>query len=81
MTSARGATSVIACATHGVFAEEANAILAEAAIDEILVTDTIPPSRIREPRVAKRIRCISTVPLVAAAIRRMHEGRSLADLA
>ncbi len=76
----RGATSVIACATHGVFAEEANTVLAEAAVDAIVVTDTIVPWRIREPRVANRIRCVSTVPLVAEAIRRMHEGRSLSEL-
>lgn len=77
----RGATSVIACATHGVFADEANAILAGAEVDEIIVTDTIPPWRIRDARVAGRIRTVSTVPLVAAAVRRMHDGHSLAELA
>lgn len=76
-----GATRVIACATHGVFAHEANAVLAEAPVDEIVVTDTIAPWRLTDPRVLGRLRRLSTVPLVARVIERMHVGGSLVDLA
>jgi ribose-phosphate pyrophosphokinase len=77
---AHGATRVVACATHGVFAPEANAILGDAPIDEILVTDSLPPWRLHDPRVTARLRVVSTVPLVAAAIRALHDGGSLAAL-
>jgi ribose-phosphate pyrophosphokinase len=76
----RGATRVVACATHGVFASDANRVLADAAVDEIVVTDSIPPWRITEPRVLGRLRQVSTVPLVAETIRRLHDGRSLVEL-
>ena len=78
---ARGATRVIACATHGVFAHEANAVLGGAPVDQLVVTDTIVPWRIDDARVLSRLCRLSTVPLVAEAIRRMHEGGSLVALA
>ena len=78
---AHGATSVVACVTHGVFAAEANTVLADAPVEEIVVTDTLPPWRLTEPRVLDRLRRVSTVPLVADAIRRLHEGGSLVALA
>jgi ribose-phosphate pyrophosphokinase len=76
-----GATRVVACASHGVFATEANAVLAGAGVDEILVTDSIPPWRITDARVAAMIRTVGTAPFVAEAIRRLHAGTSLADFA
>jgi ribose-phosphate pyrophosphokinase len=76
-----GATRVVACASHGVFATEANAVLAGAGVDEILVTDSIPPWRITDARVAAMIRPVGTAPFVAEAIRRLHAGTSLADFA
>jgi ribose-phosphate pyrophosphokinase len=76
-----GATRVVAYATHGVFAADANRVLAEAAVDEIVVSDTIPPWRLTDAQALGRLRQVSTVPLVAEAIRRLHDGGSLADLA
>lgn len=75
-----GAVRVIACATHGVFATDANAVLAAVAVDEIVVTDSIPPLRITDAGVAARIRQVATAPLFADAIRRLHAGDSLVDL-
>jgi len=65
--------------SHGVFATEANAVLAGAGVDEILVTDSIPPWRITDARVAAMIRRVGTAPFVAEAIRRLHAGTSLAE--
>ena len=76
----RGAVRVIACASHGVFATDANAVLAAAAVDEIVVTDSIPPLRITDAGVAARIRQVATAPLFADAIRRLHAGDSLVEL-
>lgn len=77
---AHGATRVVACVTHGVFADEANAVLAVAPVDEIVVTDTLPPWRLTDERVLGRLRRVSTVGLVAAAIHEMHENGSLVAL-
>ena len=76
----RGAVRVVACASHGVFAPEADAVLAGSAVDEILITDSIPPLRVTDLNVVARIRQVTTVPMVAEAIRRLHGGGSLAAL-
>ncbi|HUH93848.1 MAG TPA: ribose-phosphate pyrophosphokinase [Casimicrobiaceae bacterium] len=75
-----GATRVIAAATHGVFATEADAVLAAAPIDEILVTDSIPAVRLASEAVKSRLRIVSVVGLLAEAIRRIHAGESLVEL-
>jgi ribose-phosphate pyrophosphokinase len=74
-----GATRVIAVATHGVFAAEAETVLAAAAIDEIFVTDSIP-LRLASTAVKAKVTVVSAVDLLAEAIRRMHAGDSLAEL-
>ena len=76
----RGAARVVACAAHGVFAPEANAVLADAALDAIVVTNSISPLRLTEPAVVAKVRVVGTAPLFAEAIRRMHGGGSLAAL-
>jgi ribose-phosphate pyrophosphokinase len=75
-----GATRVLAVATHGVFAAAANSVLAAAPIDQILVTDTIPPLRFLAPAVQARLRQVSAVELFAEAIRRLHAGGSIVEL-
>ena len=71
---AAGAGRVLALATHGLFSPEADAALADGAIDRIVVTDTIPRSRLANPAVLSRLERVSVVPLVAAIIARLHEG-------
>ncbi len=75
-----GATRVLAVATHGVFAAAADSVLAAAPIEQILVTDTIPPLRISAPAVQARLAQISAVGLFAEAIRRLHAGGSIVEL-
>jgi len=76
----RGAIRVVACASHGVFADDANAVLGDAAVDEIVVTDSILPWRLNDARVLAKLRHVGTAALVAGAIRRMHSGESLSEL-
>ena len=76
----RGAVRVLAAATHGVFAAAANEVLAKSAVDEIVVTDTIPPVRITAPGLRAKLVEVSVAGLVAEAIRRLHGGGSLVDL-
>jgi ribose-phosphate pyrophosphokinase len=76
----RGAVRVIAAATHGVFTGEANAHLASPALSELVVTDTIPPFRLTDPVVRKKLVTLECAPLFAEAARRIHEGGSLVEL-
>jgi len=76
----RGAAQVWAAATHGVFAGEANAVLARAPLERLVVTDTIPAQRIADPELRARLVTLSTADLVAEAIARMHDGGSLVEL-
>ncbi|SNS55021.1 ribose-phosphate pyrophosphokinase [Noviherbaspirillum humi] len=65
---AAGARSVIACATHGAFAEEANTVLADAALDRIIVTDTVPPWRLESEAVGAKLSSVSCAGLFATLI-------------
>jgi ribose-phosphate pyrophosphokinase len=78
---AKGATAVDVVATHGVLTDGALQILHDAPIDEICITDTIP--FINGPRSfddAPKLRVLSVAPLIAEAIVRVHEGRSVSEL-
>jgi len=77
---ARGAARVIAVATHGLFTGEANVRLAEPALAEVVVTDTVPPFRLTEPAVRGKVVILETAPLFAEAARRIHDGGSIVDL-
>ncbi len=77
----RGATRVFAVASHGVFAEAANEVLGQCDLERIVVTDTIPPLRVIDARLKSRLTQISAAPLFAEAIRRLHTGGSIVELA
>jgi ribose-phosphate pyrophosphokinase len=76
----RGATRIFAAAAHGVFAPAANAVLGASDIERIVVTDTIPPLRVTDPRLTSRLERISAAALFAEAIRRLHSGGSIVEL-
>jgi ribose-phosphate pyrophosphokinase len=76
----RGATRIFAAAAHGVFAAAANAVLGASDIERIVVTDTIPPLRVTDPRLKTRLEQISAASLFAEAIRRLHSGGSIVEL-
>ncbi len=74
---AEGVRTVRVLATHGVLAGDAVQKLAAAPIDEVVVTDSIPlPPEKQHPK----IRVLSVAPLLAEAIRRVHEDRSVSEL-
>lgn len=76
----RGANRVIAAASHGAFVGAASEVLADPALEKVLVTDTIPPFRLPPALLQSRVEVLDTVPLFAEAIRRLHEGGSLVEL-
>lgn len=75
-----GATRVFVAATHGVFAGEADAVLEASPIERIVVTDTIAETRLTRPAVLSRVERVSTAPLFAQAISRLHSGGSIVEL-
>ena len=75
-----GATRVFAAATHGMFAGEAGKVLADPALDQVAVTDSIPPFRLPPELLENKVKVLETAPLIAEAIRRMHTGGSLVEL-
>lgn len=71
-----GAKSVRIAATHGVLCGPARERLAAAPIDELVLTDTIPV----DPTGLDNLTVLSTAPLLAEAIIRVHEERSISAL-
>jgi ribose-phosphate pyrophosphokinase len=73
----RGASEVRACATHGLFPRGAIANLKNSALEEIVVTDTLPAA---DEAGNGRLHTVSVAPVLAEAIRRIHENRSVSAL-
>lgn len=74
----RGAGKVYVGATHGVLAGPALKRLADAPIDEIIVTDTIPlEEKIRQ---LPSIKVLSVSAMLGEAIRRIHKDESVSSL-
>jgi ribose-phosphate pyrophosphokinase len=75
-----GAKRVIALVTHGLFMQGAADVIADPAIDQLVITDAVPPFRLDHPDKNKKLVILPAAPLLAETIRRLHEERSLTDL-
>ena len=77
----KGATEVDVVATHGVLTPGALERLHAAPIGEICITDTIPLAESdRSFDAHPKLKILSVAPLIAEAIVRVHEGRSVSEL-
>lgn len=74
----RGAEKIYVGATHGVFASQALERLAEAAIDEVVVTDTIPSSE--QTKKVDNVKVLSVASMLGEAIKRIHRNESVSHL-
>ncbi len=74
----RGATRVLAYCTHPVLSGPAIERIEKSAMDELVVTDTIPLSE--AGRNCKKIRQLSTAELLAETIRRINSEESVSSL-
>ena len=77
---ARGAESVMAVATHGLFIGEASSTLANSVLERIVVTDTVPPFRLKQDAAKTSVQVISCTGLFAKAIHSLHAGDSITEL-
>jgi ribose-phosphate pyrophosphokinase len=75
-----GARRVVALVTHGLFMPGAAAVIADPAIDRLVVTDVVPPFRLPEESAKAKIDVLPAAPLLAEAIRRIHHGEALSEL-
>lgn len=74
----RGARSIRVYAAHGIFSGKAISKIAESALTEVVVTNTIPlPQKVQEQ---SKIRQVSIAALLAEAIKRMLQGKSISAL-
>lgn len=75
----RGAQKVLVGATHGVLAPPALDRLAEAPIDQVVVTDTIPLKKEASEKIAG-IKVLSVAAMLGEAIKRIHRNESVSNL-
>jgi ribose-phosphate pyrophosphokinase len=73
-----GATSVSAYVTHGVLSGGAVARVSAAPIDRLVITDSIMATE--AVRVSQNVRQVTIAPLIAEAMRRISEERSVSTL-
>lgn len=76
---AHGAGKLYVCATHGLLCGPAVERLRDCGVEQIAITDSIPLSKDKLDRLPN-IKVISVAPLLANAIRRIHEDQSVSDL-
>jgi len=73
----QGANRVIVAATHPVLSGDAVDRLNQADVEEVIVTDTVP---IATEKMGSSLKVLSVAPLLAEAIIRVHENRSVSEL-
>ncbi len=74
----QGAKKVVSYCVHPVLSGKAIERISNSALDELVVTDTIPLSA--EAQACKRIRQLTVAPLLAETMRRISEGDSVSSL-
>jgi ribose-phosphate pyrophosphokinase len=77
---ANGAARVWVAATHGVFSETAASTLADAPIDTLIITDSVPLQSAVAGALGDRLTLVTVAGLVAEAIRRLHANGSIVQL-
>lgn len=75
--AARGARRIDCVATHAVFSDKAQALLAHPRLRRLLVTDSVAPSRLRADAPREKLEVVSCAQLFADTIRRMNEHGSV----
>jgi ribose-phosphate pyrophosphokinase len=66
--------------THGLFIGGAGQVLHDSPLETLLVTNSVPPFRLTPETVRARLTVLDIAPLLAEAVRRLHEGGSLVEL-
>lgn len=75
-----GSRRIQALATHGLFVRDAERILSQSSIERIVVSNSVPAFRLSESFANSTLTILDVAPLLAAAIRAIHEGSSIVEL-
>jgi ribose-phosphate pyrophosphokinase len=75
--TARGVEAVYACCAHPILSGPAIERLTQSPIRELIATNTVPVSQAKR---IDKLRIVSIAPVLAEAIRRIHEDRSVSTL-
>jgi ribose-phosphate pyrophosphokinase len=70
----RGATAVHAAATHGLLVGNAGQVLADDALQQVVISNTVPPFRLHGTPAEKNVTVLDVAPMFARAIQRLHKG-------
>jgi ribose-phosphate pyrophosphokinase len=77
----RGARSVYALAAHGLFRHGAEKLFESAAVDKVVVTDSVNSAgQWKSEHAAGKLEIVSAGPLLGNAIMRLHANGSIAEL-
>lgn len=76
--SREGANRIVLCCTHGVLSGDAVKKIEDSVLEEVIITDTIPPRE--ETKRCKKIKVLSIAELLGEAIRRIAAGESISTL-
>jgi ribose-phosphate pyrophosphokinase len=74
----QGARAVFACASHGVLSNPAIDRIMASPLQELIITDTVPPRP--DVRACSKIRILSVARLLGEAVKRIHHGDSISSL-
>lgn len=77
----RGAKQVHAIATHGLLGKGSEALFMDPAIGRIVVTDSVASASKAGAGHEAKLQVLSTAPLIAQAIKRLHANGSISELA
>ena len=72
-----GARRVLACAVHGVLSGPAIKRIQDSALEEVVITNSVP---LAPEKAHPKIHVLSVAPLLAEAIRRIHDEESVSTL-
>jgi ribose-phosphate pyrophosphokinase len=73
-----GATKVFAACTHAVLSGPAVERISKSAIEEVVVTDSVPLSE--AARKINKVKVLSVAELLARGVRNIHEETSISEL-
>lgn len=77
---ARGANSVTAIATHGLFSSGGAELFSDPAVDRIIVSDSATPFQLGSDQTGTKLEVVSAAALLASAMQRLHGAGSIQRL-
>ncbi len=73
----QGAQRLLACCTHAVFSNNALERIEDSAIEEVVVTNSVPTEPLQD---SPKIRCLTIGPLLGEGIKSIHQETSISRL-